>query len=55
MVVKFPTECSDCSHFKSWESGIAEITCRCDLCEVDADADCEISLECPLLAKGGAE
>lgn len=55
MVVKFPAECSkkNCSHFSCWESGIAEITCHCDLCEADADADCEILLDCPLLVKGG--
>lgn len=46
MVVKFPTECSDCSHFKSWESGIAEITCHCEYHGVTCEADAHIFLDC---------
>lgn len=54
MVVKFPADCSkkNCPHFKYWESGIAEITCRCDLCGAERDADCEMLLDCPLLVEG---
>lgn len=47
MVVKFPTECSDCPHLKSWESGIAEITCYCEHHGVTCDADMHIFLDCP--------
>ncbi len=46
MVVKFPTECSDCPHFKSWESGIAEITCHCEYHGVTCEADAHIFLDC---------
>ena len=49
-LIRFPKACSkkNCPHFKSWESGIMEITCRCKLLNVECDADDEILQECPL-------
>jgi hypothetical protein len=46
MIVKFPTECSDCPYFKSWESGIMEIICRCEFHEIECDADMHIFIDC---------
>jgi hypothetical protein len=46
MIVKFPIECSNCPYFKSWESGIMEITCKCLLNGMECDADEEIRVNC---------
>lgn len=48
--VDFPRECAanSCPHLKWWESGIMEITCRCELLGVTCDADDSRPKNCPL-------
>ena len=48
--MRFPEECSrlGCEHLKCWESGIMEITCRCEAVGVEADADEYRVVECPV-------
>ena len=51
MKIRFPKDCINCSAFRSWESGIMEISCKCQLTGAICEADCDITVNCP---KGGA-
>lgn len=37
-----------CEHLRCWESGIMEVTCRCEAVGVEADADGYRVVKCPV-------